>query len=81
MEYHVFFFGASKGTTERGDYYKVTLSVAITADGREQAYSCDFFVDAVMYAKVSAFKRFQEVDAIFLPTGAGKARLLSIEPL
>lgn len=76
-----FFLNRAKGQTDRGDWFKITLAMDSTENGRSSTFSLDFFVDAVTYAKAESFKKFGEVDAVFLPTSRGNARLVSLEAL
>lgn len=84
MEYeHVkfFFLNRVQGESDRGAWYKLTLAIDSINNGKATTYSLDFFVDAVMYAKTENFQKFGQVDAVFLPTARGNARLVSIEAL
>lgn len=79
MEYARHFIeGTRKGTSERGEYFAISLMTEME-DGKK--YHNDFFVDAEMYEKALSLNRFQEVDAIFLPGFKGRAKLVSIEGL
>lgn len=76
-----FFMNRAHGESERGQWYKITLAIDSTNNGKTTTYALDFFVDAVMYAKTENIKKFGQVDAIFLPTARGNARLVSLEAL
>lgn len=73
-----YFTGTRTGKSEKGDFYVINLMTE-EADGR--SFQNDYYVDVEMYVKASGLNRFQEVDAIFLPSFNGKARLVSIEGL
>lgn len=75
----VFFLSATTGKTERGEYYKITLNIHTENGGRENDYAASFFVDAEMYAKTKTFKRFEEVDARFIPNSKGLAVLVALD--
>lgn len=77
----IFFLSATSGKTEKGTYYKVTLNILESNDDHKRDFSVNFFVDVDTYAKAKSFTRFQEVDAVFMPTEKGFARLVSIEGL
>lgn len=77
MEVRYNYVARRKGTSEKGDYYVITLMVA--SEGR--SYSTDFFVNVEEFVKCEAFTEFQPVDAIFIPDFKGRAKLVSIEGL
>ena len=77
----IYFLSASSGKSENGDFYRVTLNISEQTNGGERNYSADFFVEIELFAKTKSFEKFQEVDAIFIPTSSGRARLVSIEGL
>lgn len=73
-----YILGTRKGTSEKGDFYTVKL---MTDEAEGRSFENEYYVDASLYVKASGLNRFQEVDAIFLPSFNGKARLVSIEGL
>lgn len=76
-----FFMSATKGQSERGDWYRISISVSEQSGNSERDFVCDFYVDAVMFANVQKLEKFTEVNCTFAPTSSGRTRLLSIEPL
>ena len=72
-----FFLGTRKGTSDRGEYYVVTMLVEESSDNG-RSFNIDCYVDVDMYVNASALTRFQEVDAIFVPRYDGKAKLISL---
>lgn len=76
-----FFMNRARGESDRGEWFKVSLAIDSEVNGKSSTYSLDFFVDAVIYAKTEGIAKFGEVDAIFMPTARGNARLVSIEAL
>lgn len=76
-----YFMNRARGESDRGDWYKITLAIDSESNGKTSTFSLDFFVDAVLYAKTEGLAKFGEVDAVFLPTARGNARLISIEAL
>lgn len=76
-----FFMNKARGESDRGEWYKITLAIDSEVSGKSSTFSLDFFVDAVLYAKTEGIAKFEEVDAVFLPTARGNARLVSIEGL
>lgn len=76
-----FFLNRTQGESEKGAWYKLTIAIDSVSNGKSNTFSSDFFVDPVMYAKTENFEKFGQVDAIFLPSAKGFARLVSIEEL
>lgn len=76
-----YFLNRTQGESERGPWYKLTLAMDTVNNGKSNTFSLDLFVDPVTYAKTESYKKFGEVDAVFLPTSKGFARLVSIEEL
>lgn len=76
-----YFLSATTGKSETGTYYRVTIGISEKIGESERDFACDFYVNVDTYAKAKGFKKFQDVDCIFMPTSAGRARLVSIEGL
>lgn len=75
MDY--FYVGRRKGTSERGDFFVISLIVSeIGEDAR--SFQLDLFVNVELFVKCENFQRFQTVDCVFAPTATGKARLVEI---
>lgn len=76
-----FFMSATRGKSEKGDWFRISISVCEQTGDTERDFVCDFYVDAVMYANVQNIDKFTEVNCQFAPTASGRTRLMSIEPL
>lgn len=79
--FQYFLIGTSRGSSERGDWYRITLNISENTSEGVRDYVAELYVDAVMYGKCQAIKKFSPVDAAFVPSASGRARLVSIESL
>lgn len=80
METKYNYLARRKGTSERGDFYVITLVVGEEGE-KGKRFTSDFFVPVELYVKCDAFVEFQQVDAIFVPDFKGRAKLVCIEGL
>lgn len=75
--YDFYYIGRRKGTTERGEFYAITIMISEVGENT-RSFQTDFFVNAEMFVKCENFQKFQTVDCLFIPTSTGRAKLVEI---
>lgn len=75
-----YFISSASGKSQKtgNDYFQTTLNIEVVKDEKTSNFMLTFFIDAEVYIKIKNCKKFQPLDAVFIPNAKGNAQLVDI---